>query len=77
MAVAETARLSLRRFVRADAGRLYVLNSDPEVMRFIGDGRPSARLMVRRGFAVAGLARVVAITHPDNKALFGAFNSGT
>ncbi|MEP6952480.1 MAG: GNAT family N-acetyltransferase [Solirubrobacteraceae bacterium] len=35
-----TARLVLRRFAPADADAFAVLNADPDVMRFIGDGTP-------------------------------------
>jgi RimJ/RimL family protein N-acetyltransferase len=38
----ETERLTLRRFTEADAGHLYDLDSDPEVMRYLtgGGGTP-------------------------------------
>jgi RimJ/RimL family protein N-acetyltransferase len=36
MPVLETARLTLRQFTEADAGSLFVLDSDPEVMRYVG-----------------------------------------
>jgi RimJ/RimL family protein N-acetyltransferase len=39
----ETLRLELREFVAADFADLYRLDSDPRVMRYIGDGRPSSR----------------------------------
>lgn len=39
----ETARLRLRRFVRADLDRLVELDSDPEVMRHITYGAPTPR----------------------------------
>ena len=38
-----TARLRLREFTEADADAIYALDSDPRVMRFIGDGSPSTR----------------------------------
>lgn len=40
--IAETRRLRLREFTRDDAGNLLGLNSDPEVMRYLTGGRPSA-----------------------------------
>jgi RimJ/RimL family protein N-acetyltransferase len=39
----ETARLRLRRFVRADLDRLVELDADPEVMRYITYGVPTPR----------------------------------
>jgi RimJ/RimL family protein N-acetyltransferase len=41
--VLQTARLELRRWRWADAHALADLNADPEVMRFIGAGRPLDR----------------------------------
>ncbi|TWE22350.1 RimJ/RimL family protein N-acetyltransferase [Prauserella muralis] len=41
-----TARMRLRRFTEADAESLAALHGDPEVMRFIGDGRPVPRAVV-------------------------------
>ena len=35
-AVLETDRLRLRQFIEADAGSLFELDSDPEVMRYVG-----------------------------------------
>jgi RimJ/RimL family protein N-acetyltransferase len=37
----ETNRLYLRQFVRADAGLLFELDSNPEVMRYISKGKPT------------------------------------
>jgi len=39
----ETERLELRRFTDDDVENLVELDSDPEVMRFINGGRPTAR----------------------------------
>ena len=39
----ETERLQLRRFTDDDVENLVELDSDPEVMRFINGGRPTAR----------------------------------
>lgn len=39
----ETARLRLRPFTLDDLDGLWRIASDPEVMRFIGDGRPFTR----------------------------------
>jgi RimJ/RimL family protein N-acetyltransferase len=38
----ETERLILRQFTMADAQNVFVLDSDPEVMRFINGGKPTA-----------------------------------
>jgi RimJ/RimL family protein N-acetyltransferase len=39
----ETLRIAMREFVPGDSDDLYRLNSDPRVMRFIGDGKPVSR----------------------------------
>lgn len=39
----ETLRLSMRDFTLDDLGDLYALNSDPRVMKYIADGKPSTR----------------------------------
>ena len=39
----ETSRLLLRRFTEDDVDNLVELDSDPAVMRFINDGRPTPR----------------------------------
>ncbi len=43
----ETERLVLRRFTEADAGDLFTLDEDPEVMRFLNGGRPRSRDTIR------------------------------
>jgi RimJ/RimL family protein N-acetyltransferase len=43
MILLETARLRLRRFTEADIDRLVELDADPEVMRYITYGEPTAR----------------------------------
>jgi RimJ/RimL family protein N-acetyltransferase len=43
----ETSRLTLRRFTEADEDNLVELDSDPQVMRFIGGGEPFPRAEVR------------------------------
>jgi RimJ/RimL family protein N-acetyltransferase len=43
MSVLETERLVLRPIREGDADDLFALWSDPEVMRFIGDGKPRTR----------------------------------
>jgi [ribosomal protein S5]-alanine N-acetyltransferase len=40
--IVETERLRLRFWMRGDAGAIFALASDPEVMRHVGDGRPWA-----------------------------------
>jgi RimJ/RimL family protein N-acetyltransferase len=42
-----TERMILRRFTSADLDDLVALDSDPEVMRFLTNGRPTAYEMVR------------------------------
>jgi RimJ/RimL family protein N-acetyltransferase len=39
----ETLRLSMRDFTLDDFDDLYALNSDPRVMKYIADGKPSTR----------------------------------
>ena len=41
-----TERLSLRRFTSDDVELLVALNADPEVMRYLGNGRPMPRAAV-------------------------------
>jgi RimJ/RimL family protein N-acetyltransferase len=43
----ETGHLTLRRFTAADEDNLFELNSDPEVMRYLGDGKPTPREVIR------------------------------
>lgn len=45
----ETERMVLRRLTRADAENLVALDSDPAVMRFLGNGQPTPRLVIERG----------------------------
>jgi len=42
----ETSRLLLRRFTEADVDNMASLHGDPEVMRYIDDGRPVPRAVV-------------------------------
>ncbi len=42
----ETERLVLRRFTGADAGDLFELDGDPEVMRFLTGGKPMPREVI-------------------------------
>lgn len=49
----ETERLALRRYERDDLDRLTRLNTDPEVMRYIGDGSLRDREQTRAGIARA------------------------
>jgi RimJ/RimL family protein N-acetyltransferase len=42
-AIAGTPRVLLREFTPADADDLFALDSDPDVMRYIGDGRIGTR----------------------------------
>ena len=43
----ETERLLLRRFTESDVANLHDLDGDPEVMRFINDGKPTPRDVIR------------------------------
>ncbi|MBI3555386.1 MAG: GNAT family N-acetyltransferase [Deltaproteobacteria bacterium] len=43
----ETERLLLRQFTSADAELLIELDSDPEVMRFLTDGKPTEAQLIR------------------------------
>jgi RimJ/RimL family protein N-acetyltransferase len=45
--VLETPRLMLRQFTEGDVDNLFDLNSDPEVMRYINGGSPTAREEIR------------------------------
>lgn len=45
--VLETERLVLRRFTEADAEKLFDLDSDPEVMRFLSGGTPTPREVIQ------------------------------
>ena len=42
----ETERLTLRRFTADDAGHLFELDGDPEVMRFLSGGAPTPREVI-------------------------------
>jgi len=44
----QTARLRLRRFTTADADYLVALDGDPEVMRYLTNGKPTPREVVER-----------------------------
>ncbi len=55
-AILETARLILRPFVLDDAANLYLLNSDPEVLRYTGDQPPASIEAARRGLLERPLA---------------------
>jgi RimJ/RimL family protein N-acetyltransferase len=43
----ETERLTLRRFTEDDAGLLFELDSDPEVMRWLNGGKPTPMELIR------------------------------
>jgi [ribosomal protein S5]-alanine N-acetyltransferase len=42
----ETLRLAMREFTPADRSDLFALDTDPRVMKYIGDGKPSTRRQV-------------------------------
>lgn len=46
--ILETERLVLREWEPEDAGALFAVMSDPEVMRYIGDGKPWANVSLVR-----------------------------
>lgn len=46
----ETERLLLRYFTEADVDNLLILDSDPEVMRFINGGKPTDRATIKEKF---------------------------
>lgn len=48
----ETERLRLRMFTQEDFVPYYTLCSDPEVVRFLGDGQPLSRLDAWRHLAI-------------------------
>ena len=50
--ILETERLRLREWEEADAGALFPVVSDPEVMRYIGDGKPWADVARARDWIV-------------------------
>jgi RimJ/RimL family protein N-acetyltransferase len=45
--ILETQRLTLREFTEDDVDRLFELNSDPEVMRYLSGGKPTPREVLR------------------------------
>jgi len=47
--ILETKRLRLREIEPADLESLYALDSDPQVMRYIGDGTPSTMEKLEKG----------------------------
>jgi ribosomal-protein-alanine N-acetyltransferase len=73
----ETSRLYLRQFSMADFNDLSTIRSDPEVMRFIGNGQPHSMDQVRD--ALGGILSVWkqhgfgrwAVVHKPDKKLMG------
>jgi ribosomal-protein-alanine N-acetyltransferase len=47
MSEIETARLRMRKFTPNDLNRLFAIRSDPDVMNYIGSGRPNSLEEVR------------------------------
>jgi RimJ/RimL family protein N-acetyltransferase len=45
--ILETPRLALRQFIEDDVDKLFDLNGDPEVMRYLTGGRPTPRDEIR------------------------------
>jgi RimJ/RimL family protein N-acetyltransferase len=75
----ETERLILRRLTDADVENLFVLDSDPAVMRFINGGKPAPRevietetlprlALVDKGFSELGAQRIFATSMTVNAA---------
>ena len=71
----ETDRLLLRRFTEADVHNLVELDSDPAVMRFLTNGRPTPREVIERDTLpriiscyerLRGLGRMAAIQRSSN-----------
>lgn len=54
--VIKTLRFSLRRLRPEDSGDLWALHNDPEVMRWINGGRPTARSLIKDEVLPAMLA---------------------
>lgn len=52
--------VSLRRYTQADRDALGALFSDPQVMRYVGDGRP-----MEREAAAAGIDKILSIYETD------------
>jgi RimJ/RimL family protein N-acetyltransferase len=48
----QTDRLTLRRFTPSDAGHLYDLDNDPDVMRYINGGEPTPRHIIESNMLV-------------------------
>jgi RimJ/RimL family protein N-acetyltransferase len=73
----ETARLRLRMFTPADIDELTAITTDPEVMRYIGDGLPLTReqteanmMSIINAFRRRGFGRWAVVHKPDG-ALIG------
>ncbi|MDB5077535.1 MAG: hypothetical protein JWO42_3714, partial [Chloroflexi bacterium] len=43
----ETERVLLRRFTEADVDNLFELDSDPDVMRYLSNGKPTPRDVIQ------------------------------
>lgn len=67
----ETARLILRHFTAADAALLVALDSDPEVMAFLTNGKPTSRAEIEER-VLPGFMR----DYPD-LGTFAAFDRGS
>lgn len=58
--VLQSDRLILRRFTESDVDDLVALDADPQVMRFITGGRPTARMRMESQFLPMYLAQYAA-----------------
>ena len=50
-------RLEIRRWILDDVPAAFAMCSDPEVMRYVGDGRPVPDLETMRGFVTRRISR--------------------
>ena len=62
--ILETDRLRIREIEETDLGCLFLLDSDPEVMRYISDGATSTREQVEAGIQRARAATIAST--PDS-----------
>jgi RimJ/RimL family protein N-acetyltransferase len=69
-----TTRLGLRPFTADDLDNLVELDSDPEVMRFLGNGRPTPRATVEREMLPRAMRQYERVGGP---AFWAAIERGT
>jgi RimJ/RimL family protein N-acetyltransferase len=78
MKIIETARLAVRHLRREDLEGLAEICADPEVMRYVGDGRPLSREQVREwieksleNYARRGFGSFAVVSKEDGGRLAG------